>query len=58
MTPETITRALKLATSSQLASELASRSTPAKAEAARLNGKKGGWPKGRPRKPKIVENNS
>jgi hypothetical protein len=26
----------------------------AKAAAARLNGRKGGWPKGRPRKPKSV----
>lgn len=25
--------------------------SPAKAEAARRNAKKGGWPKGRPRKP-------
>lgn len=30
-------------------------STPAKAKAARENGKKGGWPKGRKRKPQKVE---
>jgi len=28
--------------------------SPAKAAAARANGRKGGWPKGRPRKPVTV----
>jgi hypothetical protein len=30
-------------------------STPKKAEAARRNGKLGGWPKGKPRKPKQTK---
>jgi hypothetical protein len=34
---------------------LGSVSTPAKAAAARRNGKLGGWPKGKPRKPKQTK---
>lgn len=40
------------------AAMLGSISTPAKARAARENAKKGGWPKGKPRKPKRVARRS
>ena len=45
------------ATHSEMAAELGRRTSERKTEAARRNAKKGGWPKGKPRKPKIETEN-
>lgn len=51
MKSETIERALKLATSQQLASALASHTSEKKAKSSAENGKKGGRPVGSKKKP-------
>ena len=52
-----VTRLETVATHSEMAAELGRRTSERKTEAARRNAKKGGWPKGKPRKPKIETEN-
>ena len=49
---QNIQQAMKSLVERKYMSDLGKKTSPAKKKAARENGKKGGWPKGRPRKKK------